>query len=169
VTDQLLSWLLSVFGALLSFLAIFVGLETFFIQNWLSKADNARAAFKSINGLCRPFQADDQKTLSNGQDEIEQAFNSFPDYTVLLLTIVSLTANSVAIVFYWDTSTSVGTVTIFWVGLIVPVLLALFVVAFASYSYFLKYCFGKWIPLIKEYSENPQYKHLSDVHLNNAP
>jgi len=161
--DQLFTWLLSVFGALLSFVAIFVALETFFIQDWLSKVNSARVAFFDINGLSRPLTVENQRTISSGQHKIEEALNSFPEYMMPLLTIVSLTAILVAIVFYWDTSASVGTVAVFWIGLIVPALLALIVIAFASYSYFQRHRLGKWVRLVKRFAETPSIRTLKEA------
>jgi hypothetical protein len=134
--DQTFSWVLSVFGGLLSFIAIFVALETFFIQDWLGSAGRAQAAYKEIEGLPKPLTANEQRALSNGQHKMEEAIDFFPGLMVAFLTIVSLVAIVVAASFYWKSSEFVDITYLFWFGIMMLSLLAVVVVTLGTYSFY---------------------------------
>lgn len=100
MSDMEFNWILSLLGGFLSFLAIYVALETFFIQNWLALANKAKVAYSAISDLRRDFSARDRSILENGYRQIGVAIELFPKALILFSLIVSLTTVLISLVFY---------------------------------------------------------------------
>lgn len=94
------NWILSLLGGFLSFLAIYVALETFFIQNWLALANKAKVVYSTISDLRRDFSARDRNALESGCRQIGVAIQLFPTALILFSLVVSLSTAAISVVFY---------------------------------------------------------------------
>ena len=161
---QLSDWLLSVFGGLLSFIAIFVALETFFLQDWLSVAGRAQNAYKEIGELRRPLTGDQQSILNRGLQRIQEAVDDYPKFMAIFLDVVSLSTLVVAASFCLFSSEIVSVPSLFfWSGMVVDWLVAAVVIALGLYSYSQQRGLMLALPKVKKFHENTSTVKLADV------
>jgi multisubunit Na+/H+ antiporter MnhC subunit len=100
LSDIEFNWILSLLGGFLSFLAVYVALETFFIQNWIALANKAKVAYSAISDLRRDFGARDSNILESGYRQIGDAIELFPSALILFSLVLSLTTIAISLVFY---------------------------------------------------------------------
>ena len=100
MSEREFSWILSLLGGFLSFIAIYVALETFFIQNWLAGANRAKVAYRTISDLRRDFSAKERSILVSEFRQIGVAIQLFPRALILFSLIVSLSTIAISVVFY---------------------------------------------------------------------
>lgn len=100
MSDIEFNWVLSLLSGFLSFLAIYVALETFFIQNWLALVNKAKVAYRMISDLRRDFNSRDKNILESSCRQIEVAIQLFPKVLILFSLVISLSTILISLVFY---------------------------------------------------------------------
>jgi len=171
---ELFSWILSVLGALLAFVAIFTALETFYVQDWLAKSSVAEAAYTKVDDLAREVDDntkeikslgnDDKRVLDSSQAKINDAASLFPGALVAFFAVIGLATTTIAAWFYSVVSSAVDSGILYFGGFAALIMLFVAILFVVLYS-FLKHSKIKEqaLEVEKFAKETKKYTRLEDV------
>ena len=126
---------MSVISALFSFVAIFVALEMFFVQGWLTFSNNAKAAYQRITRIRRPFGPYDKNTIAQNYSQIELSVQLYPKVLIIFSFLISVSTILICLVFYFTAWTYVNYNILGSLGFVALGFLALVVVILSVYSW----------------------------------